>query len=611
MNPRKINFSYYIIAPIFLATLVFGVLVNVNLDKLESVFYDYGVLLAKQEKSSLKEFIFVEINQESSDYLGDYYPFSNKIIHTSLKNIIASEPKSIIYLPELDSFNTEDEGYLRKINNILTKFRKKGGEVFLKQKIDSWGVGEVPDELKEINFYPSILHQDDNIFGEDKITRRALISISGNETLELKISKLLNSRINSSAFRGAYYNNLADANFVLFKYSDNIINKHNLKKIPFYKTIGQNLALKSIRGQHVVVGTSFKSNSDDFKIVPGGQKVSRNELIVEIATSLANGETIKILSRKFSFVCALLVSMLMIVAVFYTKPSNGILIFVGSILFIILISYSILNFTGYYIRIAESLLMGITTFYLCTPFRSILENKRNFVLKEETRILKEVDELKRNFVSLMSHDLKTPVAKIASVVELLKIENTDSELSIELGKIENSTLQLNDFINSILDLTKMESDNFKLNLNTVDLNKLVDKGSAQLGDQIKKNMINLEKRLDVLFPITIDEKLALRVINNLLENAIKYSGPDSTVIISTEDMGQKVRLSVKDNGKGISNKDIKYIFEKFYRVKNDEVPGNGLGLFLVKYFVELMDGEIEVFSHLGQGTEFVVYFKNS
>ena len=68
---------------------------------------------------------------------------------------------------------------------------------------------------------------------------------------------------------------------------------------------------------------------------------------------------------------------------------------------------------------------GDCRIYSSTPFRSIIENKRNFALKEESRILKEVDELKRNFVSLMSHDLKTPVAKIASVVEVLKMENSD------------------------------------------------------------------------------------------------------------------------------------------------------------------------------------------
>jgi len=157
----------------------------------------------------------------------------------------------------------------------------------------------------------------------------------------------------------------------------------------------------------------------------------------------------------------------------------------------------------------------------------------------------------------------------------------------------------------------MESSNFQLNLKTVDLNKLVDRVFDSLKDQGTKNQIKLEKHLDVLFPITIDENLTVRVINNLLENSIKYSGKGSTVIVSTKDVGEKVLLSVKDNGVGIDKKDLKYIFQKFYRINNDHIPGNGLGLYLVKYFVELMNGEISVISERGEGVEFSVLFKNS
>ena len=209
----------------------------------------------------------------------------------------------------------------------------------------------------------------------------------------------------------------------------------------------------------------------------------------------------------------------------------------------------------------------------------------------------------------MSHDLKTPVAKISSIVDLLKAENKDRQIYSELEKIEKTTFQLNDFISSILDLTKMESNKVQLNLKTVDLNKLVEKSTMIYADQILKNDIVLNKSLDVLFPITIDEELTMRVINNLLENAIKYSGKNSIVVISTKDTGDKVKLTVSDNGAGIEQKEIKYIFEKFYRIKNDETPGNGLGLYLVKYFVELMNGEINVSSKKGEGTEFIVTFK--
>jgi signal transduction histidine kinase len=514
-------------------------------------------------------------------------------------------------LPELRSFNKKDSNYLKKISNTLSTFERTGASVYFKQKIDSWGASEIPAELKGMSFYPSVLHQDSNVFGEDNITRRAVITISGNETLEYRISQLINPNIDRNQLLGSYYNEVADANFVLFKYSDNILKGDSVRSIPFYKTITSDDFLNSLKNKIVIVGTRFNSNSGDFKMAPGGFRVSKNELTAEIAASLSSGNTVKILSRFISFASAMIVSIIMIVSVFYTKPSNGIVIFIATTLFILFFSYMILGFTGYYFRVSETLLLGVITYYLCTPFRSILENKRNFVLREEARILKEVDELKRNFVSLMSHDLKTPVAKIASVVELLKLENHDRQIYMELEKIEQSTVQLNDFISSILDLTKMESSNFELNLMTVDLNKVVEKVSSSLGDQIVKNNIHFNKDLDVLFPITIDEDLTIRVINNLLENAIKYAGDGSIVKISTKDQGDMVELTVEDNGVGIDEKEVKYIFEKFYRVKNDLVSGNGLGLYLVKYFVELMNGEIQVLSKVGQGTKFSVFFKNS
>ena len=245
--------------------------------------------------------------------------------------------------------------------------------------------------------------------------------------------------------------------------------------------------------------------------------------------------------------------------------------------------------------------MGIAAFYSSTPFRSIIENKRNFALKEESRILKEVEELKRNFVSLMSHDLKTLLLKIASVVEVLKMENSDRKILNELNMIDDSTSQLNDFISSILDLTKMETNDFGLKLASIDLNKIVERTVHQLRDMASRHNVQINFEPDVLFPITIDEKLMGRVINNILENGIKYSGAGSIITIKTEDAGDFVALTISDNGVGIDEKELKYIFEKFYRLKNDKIPGNGLGLYLVKYFVELMEGQIKVQSKVSEG----------
>ena len=593
-----------------MTVLVFLILFNFNLDKVESVFYDYGIRVTKENNKLLNNFFLISIDKKSSDYFGDIYPYSNKIIHDSLKNIIKSKPKAVIILPELSTYNYQDRLDLNKISKTLKKYQASGGIVLLKQKIDSWGESTLPESLKAFEYLPSVLHQDSNVFGEDGITRRAVITISGNQALETRISEIINPSFKLSKLPGVYYSEQADAKFSLIKFSKSSLNGL-VESLDFYKTISNGPALANLRGKVVIVGTSFKSNAGDFRTLPGGVQVSQAQLIAEISSSLALGNSIMMISKKVSYILALLITIIMVVSVFYMKPSNGIFVFISTIITLIVFCYLTLYFTGYYFRVSESLLIGVVAFYFCTPFRSVLENKRNFALKEEARILKEVDELKRNFVSLMSHDLKTPVAKISSVVDILKLENSDRKIVLELEKIEDSTIQLNDFINSILDLTKMESDKLKLNLKTVDLNKLVEKVYANLAEQASRHNIQLKLNLDILFPITIDEKLGLRVINNLMENAIKYSGEGSTVEVETKDEGDKVKLVVRDNGVGIPEKEIKYIFEKFYRVRNDEIPGNGLGLFLVKYFVELMGGSILVSSSLNEGTEFSVFLKNT
>jgi len=608
---KKVKFFNYLAAPVFLTILGFIITFNINLDKLESVFYDYGISLSANETSLFKKFVFINIDQQSSDYVGDYYPYSNKIILKSLQYLIKSDPIAIVILPELISFKSDDNKTLEDISSTLRNYVNAGGKIFLRQKIDSWGMSEIPDPLRDLPFYPSIFHQDSNLFGEDNVTRRAVISISGNETLESRLARFLAPNFGREPTQGEYYNDIADANFVLFKYHSNFLNRSHVNNIPFYQTIVGSDIMDDLKGKVIILGTKFRSNSDDFKLSPFGQKISKNELLAQVAISLSSGNTVKILSRKVGLATALIVSLTMILIVFYARPSKGMLLFMLTIVGILLICYMVFWLTGIYLRVSETVLLAVITYYLCIPFRSILENKRNFMLKEEARILKEVDVLKRNFVSLMSHDLKTPVAKIAGVVDVLKMENSDRKIYPELEKIESSTEQLNDFISSILDLTKMESSNFQLNLKTVDLNKLVDRVFDSLKDQGTKNQIKLEKHLDVLFPITIDENLTVRVINNLLENSIKYSGKGSTVIVSTKDVGEKVLLSVKDNGVGIDKKDLKYIFQKFYRINNDHIPGNGLGLYLVKYFVELMNGEISVISERGEGVEFSVLFKNS
>ncbi len=243
-----------------------------------------------------------------------------------------------------------------------------------------------------------------------------------------------------------------------------------------------------------------------------------------------------------------------------------------------------------------------------------MEYQRRFAIQEEATLIKKVENLKQNFISLMSHDLKTPVAKIAGVADVLLQQSKGNEIiSKGLRGIIDATKELNKFITSILDLTKIESRNLKLNIISKDVNTIIETVISDLKYEVSNEDVVIESQLSPLYPIKIDVDLTKRVISNLVENAIKYSGKNANVNIKTYDDEKWVYIEVSDNGVGITVEDLKHIFDKFYRVKNDAshtIKGTGLGLFLVKYFVELQDGRIDVHSTVGEGTTFKVKLKN-
>jgi signal transduction histidine kinase len=256
-----------------------------------------------------------------------------------------------------------------------------------------------------------------------------------------------------------------------------------------------------------------------------------------------------------------------------------------------------------------------TVYYIWVPFRAIGEYQRRYAIQEETKMLKQVDNLKQNFISLMSHDLKTPVAKIAGLADILHTQYQNSpDQSKNIKSIIDSTHDLNKFITSILDLTKIESQNLNLRIVSKDINKIIEGIIGKLKFEAGNNEVSIQSDLAPLYPISIDAELLNRVISNLIENAIKYSGKGSVVSVKTWDDEKWVWVEIKDNGIGIAEVDLQHIFDKFYRVKNDQthvIKGSGLGLYLVKYFIELHQGEITCTSKIGEGTTFTIKLKNA
>jgi signal transduction histidine kinase len=164
-------------------------------------------------------------------------------------------------------------------------------------------------------------------------------------------------------------------------------------------------------------------------------------------------------------------------------------------------------------------------------------------------------------------------------------------------------------IESILNLSRIESQKVSLQLQSKDINTILRGVVEKCGFLAQEKNIQIITEFEPMFSVKVDEGLLTQVFTNLIENAIKYSPNDTKILISTEEVNGKIRVQVADQGFGIPSKDINNVFEKFYRSSDSnsvKIKGTGLGLYLTKYFVNLHKGEISAESEPGQGSTFTV-----
>jgi signal transduction histidine kinase len=230
-------------------------------------------------------------------------------------------------------------------------------------------------------------------------------------------------------------------------------------------------------------------------------------------------------------------------------------------------------------------------------------------LQQQQNYLAELEQLKNNFVSLISHDLKTPIAKIQGVLDrMLTQTGTAPEMQSDLVSLKEYSEELNRYIQSILKVLRVESRDFKIIKETADINGVIENVIERLGPLALSKNILLQVSLEPMFLIEIDVTLMTEVFLNIIENAIKYTPNNGQVMVRSFETEKDVCVEISDSGEGISPEDQDIIWKKFTRGKTQDykTKGSGLGLYLVKYFIELHGGEISMQSEVGKGTTFVV-----
>lgn len=239
------------------------------------------------------------------------------------------------------------------------------------------------------------------------------------------------------------------------------------------------------------------------------------------------------------------------------------------------------------------------------------KNTKEFIIvAHDVTQLRRFDSMRRDFISNLSHELRTPVSVIRANSETLidgALEDKKQAKIFAKAILHNSE-RLSDMVSSLLDLTRIEYGELKLNFQNINLNEFIENFILSISNLAMKKNINIQYKPTHIGDINGDPQAIERILNNLVDNAIKYSNEDSEIIISSSnDSGDHIKVMVEDNGPGISDEDQSYIFGRFYRTASARATdnqGSGLGLAIVKHLVNSLNGEVGIDSVPGKGSVF-------
>lgn len=225
---------------------------------------------------------------------------------------------------------------------------------------------------------------------------------------------------------------------------------------------------------------------------------------------------------------------------------------------------------------------------------------------------KELNELKSRFVSMASHEFRTPLATIQSSLSLVKkygeMKDVDKQ-DKHISKIKSSINNLTDILNDFLSVSKLEEGKVENMSEEFNLKEFVSEIISDM-QTILKNGQKIIYNHSGNEIVTLDKKLLKNILFNLISNAIKFSPEEKSIEITSEEKKPSVKISVKDSGIGISKEDQKHLFERFFRGHNaTHIQGTGLGLNIVARYIEIMNGSINVSSEENKGTTFILTFQ--
>lgn len=263
----------------------------------------------------------------------------------------------------------------------------------------------------------------------------------------------------------------------------------------------------------------------------------------------------------------------------------------------------------FHIDNAEDILMFLMYFLIALVNAVLTIKIRDVEKKARDKEEKEhTIKLYNTLLNSLSHELRTPVATIIGAVDTLK-ENKDrltvSQQNELLSQVDIASIRLNQQVENLLNMSRLESGMLKLNLDWCDINELIFSVLQKLSISESHHIIDFQHN-DRLPLFKLDAGLIEQVLHNIISNALQYTPDHSTIKISVKHSSENCVITIEDNGNGFPASEIQYAFDKFYRLPKTKAGGTGLGLSIVKGFIEAHKGSISLENNINGGAKFTI-----
>jgi len=490
--------------------------------------------------------------------------------------------------------------------------------------LDDVPISDEPDALKlpvpfeKVKTVSAPVPVDRNIFARDDVTRRMMLAYRGLPTIyPITAAQIWSKTGQNIDPAGTYDRNLFRGVFDYLKSDQAYIRfapTGTYQPISLLSVLRGTVDVSQFKDKIVIIGRDIQTTSKDYVRTPYSREIVAMT-IVELSantfdTLIQNAAPVRA-PQWVNTLLTGLISYLTVIVVLTLTPTTGLLILGSTLAGYFASAFFALWLGGVWIAVAHPFIAIFICYYFFIPYRLIIENRRSWEYYQKNKLLTQVEELKTNFLSMMSHDLKTPIARIQGMADVVR--NDSNPLSPRqreaVETLRRSSDELLEFVSGILNLGRIESKAIQLHFHSKDVNTLVKEVIAKLEYLARSKNIEIRAELEPLFSIKIDVDLMRQVFQNLIENGIKYSPEGTSILVTSEERDGSIVIQVADQGPGIPEDELPHIFMKFYRSRNakgSSIKGSGLGLYLAKYFVELHKGRVLVDSTLGQGTTFTV-----